>query len=153
MLQGDHHHRRVHPKRWTRHSISSITRSISRRRTRLITRSLIIIILMGISSISVKRINNMISNINLLLSRSSLLLSRSSLMSSRSSLNSRGGRGGAGCGVRGQTEWLWRGPSEATLLPQFGRHVTCRIWVDANVSIFNIYFTYFNIYFNVYFTY
>ena len=48
------------------------------------------------------------------------------------------------------------GPSEASLLPHFGRHVACRICVDVNVSIFNVYFTYFNVYFtysNDYFTY
>ena len=28
------------------------------------------------------------------------------------------------------------GPSVLTLLPHFGGHVTCRIWVDADVSIF-----------------
>ena len=31
------------------------------------------------------------------------------------------------------------GPSEASLLPHFGRHVAFWIWVDANVSIFNVY--------------
>jgi len=28
------------------------------------------------------------------------------------------------------------GPSELTLLPHFGGHAACRIWVDADVSIF-----------------
>jgi len=28
------------------------------------------------------------------------------------------------------------GPYELTLLPHFGRHVACRIWVDVDVSIF-----------------
>jgi len=28
------------------------------------------------------------------------------------------------------------GPSDLTLLPHFGGHVACRIWVDADVSIF-----------------
>jgi hypothetical protein len=28
------------------------------------------------------------------------------------------------------------GPSDLTLLPRFGGHVACRIWVDADVSIF-----------------
>ena len=44
----------------------------------------------------------------------------------------------------------------ATLLPHFGKHTTIRIWVDVNVSIFNVYFTYFNVYLtymNDYFTY
>ena len=27
------------------------------------------------------------------------------------------------------------GPSDLTLLPRFGGHVACRIWVDADVSI------------------
>ena len=27
------------------------------------------------------------------------------------------------------------GPSDLTLLPNFGGHVACRIWVDADVSI------------------
>jgi len=28
------------------------------------------------------------------------------------------------------------GPSELTLLPHFGGHVACRIWVDTDASIF-----------------
>ena len=47
-------------------------------------------------------------------------------------------------------------PSVPTLLLHFGRHVACMIWVDANVSVFNVYFTYFNVYLtcmNDYFTY
>ena len=28
------------------------------------------------------------------------------------------------------------GPSELTLLPYFGGHAACKIWVDADVSIF-----------------
>jgi len=48
------------------------------------------------------------------------------------------------------------GPSVPTLLPHFGRHVACRIWVDANVSIFTVYFTSITVYLtysNYYFTY
>jgi len=38
------------------------------------------------------------------------------------------------------------GPSVPTLLPRFSGPVACRIWVNANVSIFNVYFTSFTIY-------
>ena len=37
------------------------------------------------------------------------------------------------------------GPSVTTLLPHFGKHVACRIWVDANVSIFYFFFCLFNL--------
>ena len=46
-----------------------------------------------------------------------------------------------------------RGPFVATLLPHFGRHVASRLWVDANVRIFNVYFNVYLTYFNDYFTY
>jgi len=36
------------------------------------------------------------------------------------------------------------GPSDLTLLPHFGGHVACRIWVDADVN-FNYYFTFLNL--------
>ena len=48
------------------------------------------------------------------------------------------------------------GPSELMLLPHFGGDVACRIWVDADVSILNVYFISFTIYTtysNYYFTY
>jgi len=90
---GDQRHSRVHPRRWTRHSISMIMRCMSKRRIRrIILRSL------SLTSISLM----CISIISMRIIMSSLILSRSSL----------------------------------TLLPCFGGHVACRIWVDADVSIF-----------------
>jgi len=44
-------------------------------------------------------------------------------------------------------------PYVATLLPHFGKRVACRIWVDGNVSKFNVYFNVYLTYFNVYLTY
>ena len=42
MLLGDQRHRRIHPRRWTRHSINRIMRCMSRRRIRrIILRSLL----------------------------------------------------------------------------------------------------------------
>ena len=34
------------------------------------------------------------------------------------------------------------GPSVPTLLPHFGKHVACRVWVDANVSNFTSFIVY-----------
>jgi len=69
---GDQRHRRVHPRRWTRHSTSKIIRCMSRcmiRRIILRSLSLISISLMRISSISMRIIMS-----NLILSRSNLIL-------------------------------------------------------------------------------
>ena len=115
--------------------ISRIIRYMSRRRIRrIILRSLTSISLMRISSISM-----MIIMSSLFLSRSNLILRR---LSSRMILSSLSNmmvgvvfRGCRGC-VQGQTRRLCRGPSELTLLPHFGGHVACKIWVDADVSIF-----------------
>ena len=138
MLLGDQRHRRVHPKRWTRHSISRFIRCMSKRRIRhIILRSL------GLTSISLKRISSISMRIimsSLFLSRSSLILRRLSSRMILSSLRSmmvgvvfRGCRGW--CTRPDQTAMQW-GPSELTLLPHFGGHVACRIWVDTDVSIF-----------------
>jgi len=71
MLRGDHRPRQVYPRRWTRRSISRITRCISSRRIRRITfRSL------GLNSIG------------MILSRSSLILRRFSSRTILSSLSS-----------------------------------------------------------------
>ena len=47
------------------------------------------------------------------------------------------------------------GPSVLTLLPRFGGHVACRIWVDVDVSLFYCLFYFFYYLFNLfyYFTY
>jgi len=111
MLQGGPRHRQVHPRWWIWHSISRIIRCMSRRKIRrIILRSL------GLTSISLMRIGS----INMRIIMSSLIL-RS--LSSRMILRSR-------------TNGYAGGPSDLTLLHRFGGHVACRIWVDADVSIF-----------------
>jgi len=137
MLLGDQRHRWVHHRRWTRHSISRIMRCMSRHKIRrIILRSLIL------TSISLMRI----SSTNMRIIMRSLILSRSSLISRSlsnrmilSSLNNMM----VGVIFRGWRGWctrpdrkLCKGPYELTLLPHFGGHVACRIWVDADVSIF-----------------
>jgi len=77
-------------------------------------------------------------------------------MLSRRSLSTRGGEGVSVVEYEAGLDGYGGGPFEATLLPHFSRHVACMIWVDANVSIFNVNFTYFNVYLtysNDYFTY
>jgi len=77
MLLGDQRHIRVHPRRWTRHSINRIIRCMSRRRIkRIILRSL------SLTSISLMRI----SSISMRIFMSSMFLSRTSMILSRSSL-------------------------------------------------------------------
>lgn len=41
------------------------------------------------------------------------------------------------------------GPYVPDLLPRFGSHVACRLWVDENVSILNVYFNVYLTYLNV----
>jgi len=117
MLLGDKRHRRVHPRWWTRHSISRIMRCMSRRRIRrIILRSL------SLTNISLMRISSIIMRIimsSLILSRSSLILSSSSLilrslssrmiLSSLSSMMVGSFSGGAEGSVRGRTRRLCRG--------------------------------------------
>jgi len=154
MLQGDRRHRWVHPRLWTRHSISRIIRCMSRCRIRRIilrNLSLTSISLMRISSISMRIIMS-----SLILSRSSLILK--SLSSSRivlSSLNSMM----AGVMLMGCRWWCTR-PDRTTmqggllnsrfLLPHFGGHVVYKIWVDSDVSIFECLFYFFYYLYNLF---
>jgi len=154
ILLGDQRHRRVHPRRWTRHSISMIIRCMSRRTIRrIILRSF------SLTSINLMCINNISMRIimsSLFLSRSSMILSRSSLilrrlmsmmiLSSLSSMMVGSFSGGTEGGVRGQTRRLYRGPSKLTLLPHFCGHVACRIWVDADVSLFYFFYYLYNLF-------
>jgi len=110
MLLGDQRHRRVHPRRWTRHIISRIIRCMSRHRIRrIILRSLSLtsISLMCISSISMRIIMS-----SLILSRSNLIfksLSSRMILSSLSSMMVWSFSGGVEGGVRGRTGRLCRG--------------------------------------------
>jgi len=118
---GGPRHRRVHPRWWIRHSISRIIRCMSRRMIRrIILRSL------SLNSISLMRIS--INSMRIIMS-SLILRSFSSLMVGSC-------LGGAEGGVQVGSDGYAGRPSDLTLLPRFGGHVACRIWVDADVIIF-----------------
>jgi len=121
MLLGDQRHKRVHPRRWTRHSISRIMRCMSRHRIRrIILRSLSLtcISLMRISIISMRIIMS-----NLILSRSNLILSSLNSRMILSSLNSMM----VGVVFRGCQGWCTR-PDRTAMPGALWAHAFTSLW-------------------------